>query len=199
MDARFGAISGGIMEARAIVMHDGGYVRRAMRIVLLPAALLLGSLSIATLGGCGDETSEYGEGERRNVAEAAPHKTDWLELSSSLTPAQWLVSRGADAPAPLSDPQVQRVTQQLSAAHKRYRESERMIANRSVQLSDMLKQIGVTERASQILDDLTSIGAEVGQTEGFGAISQYYFNLRAASATRADALSTLKARYGSKS
>lgn len=74
-----------------------------------------------------------------------------------------------------------------------------MIANRSVQLSDMLKQIGVTERASQILDDLTSIGAEVGQTEGFGAISQYYFNLRAASATRADALSTLKARYGSKS
>lgn len=188
-----------IREARTIVMHHSGTVRHAKRSVLASAALIVGALSLATLGGCGDEATEYGEGQRRNAVETSPHKTDWLELSSSLTPAQWLASRGADAPLPLSNPEVQRVTKQLAMAHTRYRESERMIANRSVQLSDMLQQIGLTEGPAQILDDLANIGAEVGQTEGFGAISQYYFNLRAASTTRADALSTLKARYGSKS
>lgn len=183
------------MEARTIVVLVSGHVLRALRIALVPAALI----AVAGVGGCGDETGSHVATERRGAAKAAPHKTDWLELSSPLTPAQWLVSRDKDEPVPLSEPQVQRVTRQLAIAHTRYRESERMIANRSVQVSDMLKKIGHTEDPSQILDDLAGIDAEIGQTEGFGAISQYYFNLRAASVARAEALTTLKARYGSKS
>jgi hypothetical protein len=177
------------------VRFEIGYVRILGAFV----AMTLGAVSLAALGGCGDETSPHGEAERRSATDAAAHKTDWLAISSPLSPAQWLVSRGKDAPAALDDPEVQRVTQQLVAAHKRYRESERMIANRSAQVSEMLRNIGVTEGAVQVLDDLTGIGADVGQTEGYGAISQYYFNLRAASASRADAIATLKARYGAKS
>jgi hypothetical protein len=172
---------------------------RVRHFILRSAMIGFGCLSTAMLSGCGDETAEIGDGSQSSAPEAAAYNKDWLELSSAITPAQWLVSRGKKMPAPLGEPEVQRVSQQLAAAHKRYRESERMIANRSVQLSDMLRQIGIAETASQVLDDLVSIGGEVGQTEGFGAISQYYFNLRAASTPRADALSTLKTRYGSKS
>lgn len=151
------------------------------------------------LAGCGDPAPPSGERTLSTPGEAGPHTAKWLELSSPISPAQWLVSRGEDRPRLASDPEVQRVAALLETAHKRYRESERMIANRSVQVETMLKQIGLSEGATDILHDLTSIGGEVGQTEGFGAISQYYFNLRAASVSRADALTTLKARYGSKS
>jgi hypothetical protein len=171
---------------------------RALPIFVPLALCCVLSLSIP---GCGDDASVSDERAQRasTAAPGGPHTAKWLELSSPISPAQWLVSRGEDRPRPVSDPEVRRIAEQLATAHKRYRESERMIANRSVQVEGMLNKIGFTEGAADILGDLTSIGVEVGQTEGFGAISQYYFNLRAASVSRADALATLKARYGSKS
>lgn len=151
------------------------------------------------LAACGEETPQ--SGERRHVSGdgSGAHHAKWLEVSSPISPAQWLASRGETKPRPFSDPEVQRIGGLLAAAHVRYRESERMVANRSVQVSDMLDRIGIRERATDILEDLAMIGGEVGQTEGFGSISQHYFNLRAASTSRADALETLKARYGPKS
>ena len=88
------------------------------------------------------------------------------------------------------------MAERLSVANARYRESERMIANRAAQLSDMLAPLGIIESPISILDDLTSIAGEIGQTEGFGAISQHYFNLRVAQVERGEALAVLKARYG---
>lgn len=163
------------------------------------AVLALGCMTSLAVGGCGDESPQSGERRQVSGDESGAHRAKWLEVSSSISPAQWLASRGEASARPLSDPEVQRVAAQLSEAHKRYRESERMIANRSVQVSEMLRQIGHDEGPIRILDDLAAIGGEVGQTEGYGAISQYYFNLRAASVPRAEALATLKARYGSKS
>lgn len=157
--------------------------------------LLAAALAI---GGCGDET-QAPSSSRSAAGDVAPHKVQWLEVSSAISPAQWLASRGEERLKPSGDPQVQHVAQQLKAAHGLYRESERMIANRSVQVSDMLQQIGITERPTDVLDDLAKIGGEVGQTEGYGAISQYYFNLRAARVARAEALATLKTRYGPRS
>lgn len=156
-------------------------------------------LMCLAVAGCGEEAPQ--SGERRHVSGDAggAHHVGWLEVSSPISPAQWLASRGEAKPRPFSDPEVQRIAGLLAVAHIRYRESERMVANRSVQVSDMLHGIGIREPASGILEDLAGIGGEVGQTEGFGSISQYYFNLRAASTSRADALETLKARYGSKS
>lgn len=167
--------------------------------IVQSATLALGCFMGLAIGGCGDEAPQ--SGERRHVSgeDGGAQHAKWLEVSSPISPAQWLTSRGEAKVRSTSDPEVLRVAAQLVEAHKRYRESERMIANRSVQVSEMLRQIGHDEAAIRILDDLTGIGGEVGQTEGFGAISQYYFNLRAASVPRAEALATLKARYGSKS
>lgn len=174
---------------------SGVMISRAAR----PHGIALTCFLCLALAGCGDEAPRSGERRHVSADSIGAHHAKWLELSSPISPAQWLASRGEEKVRDHSDPEVQRVAMQLVEAHKRYRESERMIANRSVQVSEMLIQIGMNESPVRILDDLTSIGAEVGQTEGFGAVSQYYFNLRAASVSRAEAIATLQTRYGSKS
>jgi hypothetical protein len=177
-------------------IHSSG---RSISQGLRRCALILGCVAGLTIAGCGDEAPQSGERKAVRGDSAGTHRAEWLEVSSPISPAQWLASRGQATVLPVSDPEVQRVATLLVEAHRRYRESERMIANRSVQVSEMLSRIGLDEGAIRILDDLTGIGGEVGQIEGFGAISQYYFNLRAASVPRDEAISTLKARYGSKS
>ncbi len=160
-----------------------------------PAVVLVFAMIVAGMtAGCSDERQQ--EHGRSSHGVDAPHKVAWLEVSSSITPAQWLASRADDKPKPVDHPEVQRIAQQLATAHGIYRESERMIANRSAQLSEMLVPHGINESATDILGDLTRIAGEVGQTEGFGAISQYYFNLRVANIERGEALATLKTRYG---
>lgn len=166
---------------------------------LAAIALVLACLLSLGAAGCSDDTPRSGDRQQSQGNAIGPHKVKWLELGSPISPAQWLVSRDGDTLKPESDPEVQRIAGLLASAHKRYRESERMIANRSAQVEAMLKQIGLAEGATHVLDGLTSIGGEVGQAEGYGAISQYYFNLRASHVSRAEALATLKARYGSKS
>lgn len=179
---------------RKIDANSGVVSRRAC-----PLELALACCICLALAGCGDDTPQSSERQHAISENSGAQHARWLELSSPISPAQWLTSRGEAKGRDHSDSEVQRVAMQLVEAHKRYRESERMIANRSVQVSEMLSQIGINESPVRILDDLTSIGAEVGQTEGFGAISQYYFNLRAASVSRGEAISTLQTRYGSKS
>lgn len=180
---------------RSSRLHGTGMASAARHLARLACVFLAG----AALSACGDEQASRGERRAADPDGAGAHTVAWLETSNTISPAQWLMSRGERHARPITDPDVQNVTAQLAIAHKRYRESERMIANRSVQISDMLDGIGIREHASDILADLTSISAEVGQTEGYGSICQHYFNLRAASVSRADALATLKARYGAKS
>lgn len=153
-----------------------------------------GLLATAGLGGCGDEVST--DQARTPARGDAAYQVAWLEVSSPLSPAQWLVSRRDDQLKPIGDADVQIVAQRLATANARYRESERMIANRAAQLSEMLASRGIVEGPIAILDDLTSIAGEIGQTEGFGAISQHYFNLRVADVERGEALDMLKTRYG---
>ncbi|HEX2842555.1 hypothetical protein [Hyphomicrobium sp.] len=155
---------------------------------------LLAMLVVVATGACSDE--RQAEHERSSHGAEAPHKVAWLDVSSTITPGQWLASRKDDKPKPVNHPEVQRIARQLATAHGLYRESERMIANRSAQVSEMLDTHGIRERPTDILDGLTGIAGEVGQTEGFGAVSQHYFNLRVADIERGEALATLKARYG---
>lgn len=155
------------------------------------AALMLASLGAA----CGDdEAAKIENGGTEQGASA--HREKWLQPGSAVTPAQWMASRHDPKVRTLSDPAVARLDALLRSANALYRESERMIANRAVQLEGMLSGIGITESAVEVLDDLTAVAGEVGQTEGFGAVSQHYFNLRADNVSRADALKALKTRYG---
>ncbi len=67
-----------------------------------------------------------------------------------------------------------------------------MIANRTVQIEEALREQGANDEATEILADLANIAGEVGQTEGYGAISQHYINMRKEGRKRAEALADLK-------
>jgi hypothetical protein len=152
----------------------------------------------AFLAACSDEP----DGDKTDTAETSAATAEpardkrWMHIDNKLTPAQWLVSQGSPEPRPVSHPDVRKTAETLAAANRLYRESERMIANRSVQLEHMLRELGIKESAASILADLTDVAGEVGQTEGFGAVSQHYFNIRANRIEREPALAQLRARYG---
>lgn len=155
----------------------------------LKTALILS----AVLSACSDENVA----PVQDAAEAPrQERIKWLETDHGITPAQWLVSRRDGMVKPISDPQVQHVKRQLDDAHKLYRESQRMIANRTVQIEEALREQGSNDEATEILADLANIAGEVGQTEGYGAISQHYINMRKEGRKRAEALADLKELYG---
>lgn len=173
---------------------ESGVFDPPLTAIVVALACLLGP----ALSGCSEEEPSSYDRAQESDAAASSHKSAWLDMRSQIDPAQWLASRDEERLRPASDPEVQRIAELLAAAHKRYRESGRMIANRSAQVEEMLEQLGLAEGAISILDGLTSIGSAAGQVEGYGAISHYYFNLRAANVSRTEALAMLRARYGSK-
>lgn len=155
-------------------------------------------LGVVLLGGCDDDDGAAARKESTASSTPAQGQT-WLQPGDKQSPAQWMVSRSLPQAKPLDDPEVRRVASVLASANALYRESERMIANRAVQLEGMLKDVGISEPAADILSDLTTVAGEVGQTEGFGALSQHYFNLRTNNIGRGEALAVLKSRYGRRS
>lgn len=89
----------------------------------------------------------------------------------------------------------------LEEAARQFRESPRMIANRAVQLEEMLSETGVTEPlelATELIEKLSFLTTNEPQAESFGALCQHYFNLRLAGLGRDEALADLKRRYGTR-
>jgi hypothetical protein len=151
---------------------------------------------LLALSACGEEAPHEATPPPPSAEAVAPQATKWLDLKNPLTPAQWLASRGEARARSTSDAKVVEVEANLATAHRVYRESERMIANRAVQLSDMLKASGIEEDADDVLADLAAVSGDIDQTEGFGAVAQMYHNLRSSGVGRTEALAALKARYG---
>jgi hypothetical protein len=168
--------------------------REAQRLQAIAGRILICLCALMT--GCGEEPTTIAEPGPSNSSGLAAHDISWLAVDSDLSPSQWLASRNEPVLRPSSDAEVQRVKQLLDEAHRLYRESQRMIANRTVQLETMLAANGQNDRAIQILQDLSEVPGEVGQTEGYGAIGQHYVNLRSEGLARAEALEKLKLLYG---
>ncbi|MFV0367749.1 MAG: hypothetical protein ACK5KM_04760 [Hyphomicrobiaceae bacterium] len=125
-------------------------------------------------------------------------ETKWLEVTDEVEPEVWLVSREANVDVAPNHPRLPIVRASLQAAAHRFRESPRMIANRAAQLESMLSETDKQESAVQLIGQLTNVVGEAGQTEGFGAISQHYFNMRSSGLDTNAALQRLKTRYGSR-
>lgn len=166
--------------------------RRPSAVIALAAAMG------CALAACSDDAPSARKNSRPATAPPEAHEVTWLDVGSPITPAQWLASRGEDKVRPEDDADVKRLSEKLAAAHAVYREGERMIANRAVQLSEMLASLGIDEDAPTVLDELLDVTNGSRMEEGFGAVSQHYYNLRASKVSRDDALATLKARYGGK-
>lgn len=156
-------------------------------------ALLLAALPLALVA-C-DEAADI---ETTTAAtEQAPKKPElprikWLDAKSAASPERWLASREAKADLDENDPAVAAIRTDLEAARAHFGESQRMIANRAVQLEEMLAGVGIEEHAPELIPLLSGAASEPRSREGFGSLCQYYFNLRKQGLDREGALAQLK-------
>lgn len=147
------------------------------------------------LVGCSDE-NESERRERVPVPQGhASVQKRWLEPTDPLQPEVWMASREAGADVAASSPEAAGWRALLADADSRFDETDRMIANRAAQLEDMLRGIGVHERAREIVIAFMPLAAK-GSRRGFGDLCQHYYNLRAQGADRAAALAALRGAGG---
>lgn len=164
---------------------------------LLLIRALFGAAVVVALAGCSDER----EPERRERVAApagdAVARLTWLSPTDGTEPALWLASREAGSDVAPSDPAVADWRARLADADDRFGETDRMIANRAVQLETMLGEIKVAEPARELLADFSGLAAK-GSRSGFSDLCQHYYNLRARGLSRDAALAALRSEGGGK-
>jgi len=160
-------------------------------------AALFGFLCITSLTGCGERKEQ-----RRAAQDVVVEKkseapqASWIRRNDDMDPAVWLASKEAGRRLAPDDPSVARLRKAFGGAESKYLESDRMIANRTAQLADMLAKDGNPEAAADIVEGLsTVIGVGRGK-ETYGELCQFYFTLRHNGADREAVLAELQARYG---
>lgn len=80
----------------------------------------------------------------------------------------------------------------MTAAERSFREYPRMIANRAVQLEEMLSGNNADERAPQLIARLSEVAGGERYVDSFGALCQQYFHLRKQGFGPDEALEVLK-------
>jgi hypothetical protein len=144
------------------------------------------------LAACGEEPEETPLAIAAPEPQVAIYQLDRLKKTDRVSPERWLASRQARRDLPEDHPNVARHRQLLDVASRRFREYPRMIANRAVQLEDMLKQRKLPEPAAQLIVRLSGVPGETRYVESFGAVCQQYFNLRMQGLDQEEALMFLK-------
>lgn len=151
---------------------------------------------VVIIGGCGDAV-ETPANDPPARSENQPQKEQagrqWLDQFSHEDAAEWLVARQKNA-AP-GDRDVEKVRAVLNATGRRFEESPRMIANRALQLQDMLNALGDHTSAVALTRDLHSVLGGTAASPGFGNLGAYYVNLRKTGASRTEALAILQKKY----
>lgn len=135
--------------------------------------------------------------ETIDVVEAQGGKSDggWLRATDRVDAARWLASREAGRDLAVQDVAVERMREALQAARPHFLESDRMLANRTAQIGEMLAEDGRAENYAGLLEALANIAAAAGQKQTYGELCQHYYNLRRKGATREEALRLLSERY----
>lgn len=150
---------------------------------------------VLALAACGrdDEGEKRAEGEGSVVATTS--ETDlpaWLNPTDGTDPARWLAGREAGHALPADDPAARAMAASLKTAQEGFIEDQRMMANRTVQLGQMLGEIGRREPYTALLDGFGAIAARRGRHKSlYGEMCQHYFNARAQGADHAAALARL--------
>lgn len=160
----------------------------AFRILLFGSCLLL--------AGCGEEERRDDPGDA--VAPQDNGTTGaWLRATDRIDPAVWLAGREHGRSLAEADPAVEEMRRALLTARNHFLESERMLANRTAQLGQMLADDGRPEDYVALLGALSKAAAAAGAKQAYGEICQHYFNLRHRGVEREVALGMLSARYRS--
>ncbi len=145
-----------------------------MRSIALPALALLMPLAACNRGE-EDATTEDTVVSRTSETELAA----WLSPKDGTDPARWLAGREAGHPLANDAPPVQAMRTSLARAAESFIEDRRMIANRTVQLGEMLAEGGKAEGYRDLLDGLGRIAAARGRHKSlYGEMCQHYLNIR---------------------
>ncbi len=170
-----------------------------------PAALVL--LSLVGVA-CEDATEPQATAAHQTPATSPSSSTvthalvrkEWIARQDKIAPDQWLASRAAGVDVAPFDPSVAAMRSLLTAAHERFGDPSRMIANRAVQLEGMLKEKGLAEPAPELIRLLMQAAGpteNMRSFEGFGAMCQKYFILREQGIARDQALAHLTTKVRS--
>ena len=165
---------------------------RAAALGALLAAIL--AVILPGLGAC-DRAEDRAEDAGAVVADTQEGTLPaWLAPTDGTDPARWLAGREAGHPLPADDPRATGMGAALAAAREGFIEDPRMIANRTVQLGQMLAEAGLGEEYRALLDGLGGIAAGRGRRKSlYGELCQHYYNARRQGADPATALARLAA------
>jgi hypothetical protein len=170
-----------------------------LRSGLLMVALLWAAVACDAQSDGNSAAEEARAEEAKPSAETLPAVSmtnkNWLNANDRTPPEQWLASRAAHADLPLSASSVAAFHTLLVRADRAYDETPRMIANRVVQLQEMLAGRGMTETADTLIEGFLSLGTDGGRRR-FGEDCQHYFYLRSANRDHRDALAALRGEAG---
>ncbi len=162
-------------------------------ILIFALSFLLGG----GLNGCGDgQPPQHDAKQRSGLAKAG--QSDWLDAQDETRPEVWLIGHEEKAAGKSSIGDPGDVRRSLIEASEKFHDSPRMIANRAMQLEEMLKDEGGGETAIVLIGRLNGAIAP-GRIESFGAAGQQYYNMRKAGFTVEQAIIELSKRYGSRS
>lgn len=151
-------------------------------------------LPLLALAACGSEPPRE-EGQSVVARTAEGELPGWLVPTDGSDPARWLAGREAGRPLPDDAPAVAAMRASLKAARTGFVEDPRMIANRTVQLGQMLAEIGRPEPYGRLIDGLGGVAAPRGRHKSlYGEMVQHYYNARAQGADHAGALARLASR-----
>lgn len=151
-------------------------------------------LPLLLLAACGSEEPRE-EGQSVVARTSEDDLPGWLTPTDGTDPARWLAGREAGHPLPDDAPEVTAMRASLKAARTGFVEDPRMMANRTVQLGQMLGEIGKTESYRSLIDGLGGIAAPRGRHKSlYGEMVQHYYNARAQGADHDGALAQLAFR-----
>lgn len=146
-----------------------------MRTLPALACLLLPLLG----GGCDDQDEAKREqGSGRVIQGEATPLGDWLDARSTQSPTTWLVERMAASGQTITPAEVVALDQALAEADARFLESDRMIVNRSLQLSTMLREIGIDRSPIVIILDFEQAARGHQGALSFTKACELYVNSR---------------------
>lgn len=149
------------------------------------------------LSACGGDAADEGTAEQPVVARTtAADVPAWLSQTEAMDPARWIASREAGRLVPESDPRTAALRAGLDRAGSAFIEDRRMIANRTVQLGQMLAEAGMPERYAGLLDGFVSVAGARHRRQLYGEMCQHYFNARSQGDDPPAALARLTERYG---
>jgi hypothetical protein len=158
---------------------------------------LMGACALL-FAGCDDSSSINQHADQRSGLTQSQAQPGWLDPTSDIDPAGWLISREASRGKTVKAEEADIIKASIANAAKIFKEDPRMIANRAVQLEVMLDPTDDRETAVWLVEVLTDVVREPGRVEGFGAIGQQYFNLRKSGLSERAALDDLTRRYRSR-